>query len=101
MYREILFSNIQNNQLEFEQDDDARLTPVVKDLLRKLLHKDPNRRLGNICGIRDIKSHPFFSDIDWKMVKEKKIKAPAAYLSDMAMEIIAKQPFMLKDHPKT
>jgi len=26
---------------------------------------------------------------------------PSAYLSDMALDIIAKQPFMLQDHPKT
>ena len=87
-YRETLFSNIQNNELEFTPSDSKNLSPVVKDLLAKLLNKDPNRRLGNICGIRDIKSHPFFNDIDWKLVKEKKMTPPPAYLSEMAMDII-------------
>jgi len=37
----------------------------TKDLLSRLLEKDPNKRLGNYQGIRDIKSHPFFGDVNW------------------------------------
>ena len=54
-----------------------------------------------MCGIRDIKSHAFFRDVDWKAVINKEVPPPQAYLSEMALDIIAKQPFMLQDHPKT
>ena len=39
---------------------------MAKDLLRKLLVRDPKGRLGS--GEQDadeIKGHPFFQDIDW------------------------------------
>ncbi|KAL0191981.1 hypothetical protein M9458_010277, partial [Cirrhinus mrigala] len=35
--------------------------PLAQDLLRKLLVKDPHKRLGSgPRGAEDIKSHPFF-----------------------------------------
>ena len=38
----------------------------AKDLIRKLLNKDPVKRLGaGPRGINKIKSHPFFANIDW------------------------------------
>jgi hypothetical protein len=69
--------------------------------MEKLLTKDPYERLGNIGGVREIKMHPFFNGVDWKKVTKRESKVPPAYLSEMALDIIAKQPFMLKDHPKT
>ena len=63
--------------------------------------KDPRKRLGNIGGIREIKVHPFFDGVDWKRVAARQSEVPPAYLSEMALDIIAKQPFMLQDHPKT
>jgi serine/threonine protein kinase len=37
-----------------------------RDLISKLLIKDPAKRLGSVNGAYDIKSHPFFSDINWE-----------------------------------
>lgn len=37
----------------------------AKDLIRKLLNKNPNKRLGYNRGAEEIKEHPFFSCIDW------------------------------------
>ena len=37
----------------------------LKDLLLKLLSRNPIERLGAKGGAQDIKSHPFFDDIDW------------------------------------
>ena len=37
------------------------LTPVTRDLVRKILVADPNTRLE----IRDIMQHQFFESIDW------------------------------------
>ena len=37
----------------------------------KLLEKDPEKRLGTKDGIDAIKSHPFFSGVDWLKIKNK------------------------------
>ena len=78
------------------------MTANCKDLLSKLLKKDPQNRLGFVNGISDIKSHPWFSEIDWDKLKLRQGPKPEkAYLSDMAMKIIENQPYMLKDHHRT
>ena len=85
-----MFKNITTNELDFPSPEDVQLSPYCRDLLTKLLVKEPSKRLGHICGIRDIKSHPFFHDVDWKKVSQRSVPPPPAYLSDMAMDIIAK-----------
>ena len=47
----------------------------VKDLLSKLLVRDPNQRLG-AKGAEEIKAHPFFQNINWDDLKNLKIKPP-------------------------
>lgn len=95
-----MFQNIENNQLTFPDESEIWLSPDCKDLLQRLLCKDPNKRLGSQGGSEEIKRHPFFKDVDWKLISIRSTEVPAAYLSEMALDIIAKQPFMLKDHPK-
>ena len=47
------------------------------DLITKLLKKNKQQRLGGgDQGAEDIKAHPFFSDINWKLVAEKQIQPP-------------------------
>jgi serum/glucocorticoid-regulated kinase 2 len=55
---------------KFEVSDD------VKDFLSKLLIKNPKERFGAHGGFEEIQKHPFFKDIDFKALEEKKIKAP-------------------------
>ncbi|RPA87409.1 Pkinase-domain-containing protein [Ascobolus immersus RN42] len=45
----------------------------AKDLLTRLLDRDPERRLG-ARGAAEIKSHAFFESIDWKRLLQKKIQ---------------------------
>ena len=52
------------------------LSDDAKDIIKKLLEKDPKKRLGSSKGIEEIKSHPFFASIDFDMIVQKKIKAP-------------------------
>ncbi|KAL9658304.1 hypothetical protein ABK040_015624 [Willaertia magna] len=48
---------------------------VLVDLLDRLLLKKPEERLGS-AGIQEIKSHPFFDDVDWDLMLQKQITPP-------------------------
>ena len=46
-----------------------------RDFINKLLQRRPIKRLG-YSGIKEIKNHPWLKDINWDLLKKKKIKAP-------------------------
>ena len=46
----------------------------AKNLIEKLLIKDPNKRLGKKNGIEEIKTHSFYRDLNFDLVKKKKLK---------------------------
>mmetsp|Transcript_18003 Transcript_18003/g.58771 ORF Transcript_18003/g.58771 Transcript_18003/m.58771 type:complete len:960 (-) Transcript_18003:2139-5018(-) len=47
------------------------------DLISKLLHPNPQLRLGVLRGgVADIKTHPWFSGLDWDKLYKQEIKAP-------------------------
>jgi serum/glucocorticoid-regulated kinase 2 len=49
----------------------SRLLPAsARDLLAKLLNRNPEERLG-VNGPSEIKSHPFFDEIDWTKVSRR------------------------------
>ena len=48
----------------------------LEDLLQRLTHKLPEKRLGKKDGAREIKNHPFFRNVDWKAVIDKRTKPP-------------------------
>jgi serum/glucocorticoid-regulated kinase 2 len=64
MYRKIL-----QEPLHFPGAD--IVPPAAKDLLTKLLDRDPARRLG-ANGANEIKAHQFFQAIDWRRVLQRK-----------------------------
>ncbi|RKP35836.1 putative Serine/threonine-protein kinase gad8 [Dimargaris cristalligena] len=66
MYRRIL-----EDELRFPEDMSMR----ARHLLRGLLTRDPNQRLGH-SGAHEIKSQPFFGEIDWSMLLAKKYDPP-------------------------
>jgi serum/glucocorticoid-regulated kinase 2 len=45
--------------------------PAAKDLLARLLDRDPEQRLG-AKGSAEIKAHPFFHAIDWRKLLQRK-----------------------------
>ena len=54
------------------------LSPDARDLLTRLLRKDPRKRLG-ACMPRDmdvIKKHRFFRKIDWKKLELREVEPP-------------------------
>ncbi|KAK2638564.1 hypothetical protein Ddye_026359 [Dipteronia dyeriana] len=44
----------------------------ARDLIEKLLVKDPRERLGCARGATDIKRHPFFDGINWPLIRNYK-----------------------------
>lgn len=67
MYRKIL-----SDPLRFPEN----MGSEARDLLSKLLDRDPAKRLG-VKGAQDIRGHPFFSrHIDFKKLWAKKIQPP-------------------------
>lgn len=64
MYRKIL-----GEPLHFPTHD--IVPPAAKDLLTKLLNRDPAQRLG-ANGSTEIKAHPFFHAIDWRKLLQRK-----------------------------
>ena len=46
-----------------------------RDFINKLLQRRPIKRLG-YSGIREIKNHPWMKDINWELLKNKKIRSP-------------------------
>ncbi|KAI4323146.1 hypothetical protein L6164_022776 [Bauhinia variegata] len=44
----------------------------ARDLIEKLLVKDPRRRVGCARGATDIKRHPFFDGIKWPLIRTYK-----------------------------
>ncbi|KFG77822.1 serine/threonine protein kinase [Metarhizium anisopliae] len=62
MYRKILSEPLHFSDI---------VPPAAKDLLIKLLNRDPEERLG-ANGSAEIKAHPFFHAIDWRKLLQRK-----------------------------
>ena len=64
MYRKIL-----QDPLHFPGQD--VVPAAAKDLLTRLLDRNPERRLG-ANGASEIKAHHFFANIDWRKLLQRK-----------------------------
>ncbi len=45
------------------------ISSLCKSVIRKLLVKDENRRLGSRAGASDVKNHPFFRTTSWALLR--------------------------------
>ena len=77
-----MFELIEIGELKFpkkitigETEMPLKISEDAMKLISKLLEKNPNSRLGK-KGLSEIKSHPFFSGINFDSIKAKKTKAP-------------------------
>ena len=80
--KEDIFHNIEFGELRIPNF----VSSEAADLLRGLLERDPNKRLGgSLKDAQEIKEHPYFKDIDWNKVYNKEIKPPTVinYMSKM------------------
>ena len=56
---------------------DPPISEEAQDIIRSLCTVDRSRRLGNISGgAARVKSHPFFQDINWDDVYNRKHEGP-------------------------
>ena len=71
---ERMYEMIKTGPLKFPKK--VQLSDDAKDLIRKLLDRKVQTRLGSKTGIEEIKKHPFFATIDFNMILQKKYPAP-------------------------
>ncbi|XP_021716417.1 serine/threonine-protein kinase D6PKL2-like [Chenopodium quinoa] len=64
---EMTLANIVARALEFPKE--PSIPSSAKDLISQLLAKDPTRRLGSVMGATPIKQHPFFSNVNWALLR--------------------------------
>ena len=68
-----MYDKIINNKPRFLKGFD----PGAKELVRRLLHKDVTKRIGNLRNqAQDIRRHPFFFGFNWAKLLERKLDAP-------------------------
>lgn len=53
-----------------------KISAEAQDLISKLLERNINNRLGAKNGFSEIKSHPFFNNLDFDLILQKKLNAP-------------------------
>ncbi|KAL4492961.1 hypothetical protein ABPG72_020740 [Tetrahymena utriculariae] len=71
--RDELFYNIEKAPLKIP----SYLSNEARSLLKALLQRNPAKRLGSGKGdAEEIKAHPFFGDVDWNVVYQRKLKPP-------------------------
>jgi phototropin len=64
------FNNIVNYPLFFPAYKSISID--YKDLIVKLLDRNPSKRLGSKLGASEIKSHKFFTGVKWDLIRNKR-----------------------------
>jgi serine/threonine protein kinase len=67
----VMYEKILKGKLTFPPD----MSEEAKDLLGGMLARKPKNRLGS-NGMSDFYDHPFFADINWEKLFEKKVTPP-------------------------
>ncbi|XVF68644.1 hypothetical protein PTKIN_Ptkin11bG0017900 [Pterospermum kingtungense] len=65
--RQKTFANVLQKELKFPRSTQVSLH--AKQLMYRLLHRDPKNRLGSREGASEIKKHPFFKGVNWALVR--------------------------------
>jgi serine/threonine protein kinase len=68
---ERLFELIELAEVKFPKF--SEVTQYAVDFIKRLLEKDPAKRLGIKGGLNEIALHPFFSTIDFDLISQKKV----------------------------
>mmetsp|Transcript_2959 Transcript_2959/g.5661 ORF Transcript_2959/g.5661 Transcript_2959/m.5661 type:complete len:532 (-) Transcript_2959:308-1903(-) len=70
--QENVIQNILRADLEFP----SYVSDAAKDLITKLLCRDPAARLGSMDDVEELISHPFFEEIDWVALARNEVQPP-------------------------
>ncbi|EAW13022.1 putative serine/threonine protein kinase (Nrc-2) [Aspergillus clavatus NRRL 1] len=71
--RNATFGNILRDEVQFpEHAGVQQISNLCKSLIRKLLIKDETKRLGARAGASDVKTHPFFRQTQWALIRHMK-----------------------------
>jgi serum/glucocorticoid-regulated kinase 2 len=68
-----MYELIQHGELKFPTRQP--ISREAADLISQLLVRNPDQRLG-ASGTEAIKSHPFFSEVDWVAIYNKTVEPP-------------------------
>lgn len=60
-------ANVVNQSLKFPENPAVSFN--TRDLIRGLLIKEPENRLGSVRGAAEIKQHPFFEGLNWALIR--------------------------------
>lgn len=72
--RETLYRNI---KFAAPKLDYPFLSEAARDLLGRLLTKDPTKRLGNTAGgVLALRDHPWFEEVEWDHIFNKRVTPP-------------------------
>ncbi|KAL8461049.1 hypothetical protein ACS0TY_032511 [Phlomoides rotata] len=67
---ETTLRNIAKKPLTFPSDAPCTASEMhARSLISGLLNKDPNRRFGSKRGAADVKTHPFFKDLNFALIR--------------------------------
>jgi serine/threonine protein kinase len=91
--QEQIFRNIQNAQLYIP----PFVSNKAANLIKSLLKRNPNERLGSKRDVEEIKEHEYFADVDWQKVYERKYKPPQIYLKSNHLQFF-RQPLQFKEN---
>lgn len=70
--RNATFANILKHDVQFlDGNGYQQVTSNCKSIIRKLLIKDENKRLGSRAGASDIKAHAFFKTTQWALLRNQ------------------------------
>nr|AML79437.1 putative LOV domain-containing protein [Nandina domestica] len=94
--RQKTFANVLHKDLKFPGS--ASVSLHGKQLIYRLLHRDPKNRLGSREGANEVKQHPFFRGINWALVRctnPPTLEAPAFEMIEAEEEVKVVDPGLL------
>ncbi|XP_072151573.1 phototropin-1A isoform X1 [Setaria viridis] len=89
--RQRTFANILHKDMRFPASIEVSL--AGRQLMYRLLHRDPANRLGSYEGASEIKRHPFFRGINWALVRA----ATPPKLVQVEVEVEVEAPLQLQE----
>lgn len=70
--RNVTFAKILKQEVIFlDGNGHQTISSNCKAIIRKLLTKDENKRLGSKAGASDVKAHPFFKNTQWALLRNQ------------------------------